>query len=774
MRNISFVALVVPVLACRPSAIESGQDALALQPQLEVEGPSSTVAGTCTPYVTRVIDPPRIGDMGVVPTVISLSASALGGTNGAFYLAADVLCAGAPIHSVVLPPTQTAVSYSFRDEQSQPVVLSSAAAGFTTGTETVTVTPAVPAQLAFLQQPTDSRVGTPIAPPVQVAIQDAFGNLVPTANAVIDVVDPFHQLQGTTRVSSDGGVASFGDLLLLQATIGYRLTASSADGGLAPGVSSAFDVSLPGPATLSLFGLDKNQLITPLPNPAPGFGLERIWDTAHTSWPWIQQTAKSGFDYTGLDTYLLALHQNGVAEALYTIGNTPGWASCSNQPDGGPQGGALCRAPDGQGRDDLGDGTNCRNYADGGGFESAPGQCYAPFDLHYDGSGANQLWDAFIMNLAGYVNDAGYLQTHAHVRYWEVWNEPDASDTLSTYGHGPDVDAWQGSFAQLIRMAEDARCIIKGDGTIHDYPTAGATPVACGDYCRMNALTCGIDPSALIVMPSCHPEPGADGKFAELAVAQNLLHCTNAPNMSLAAPPLNSACTTGTAGSAVFDAINMHMKISDDVNEGPEYIQTYVQHTRTIMNPDDLAKPFFNDEAGWGDASWPIQDYLYPAIKASFVPRFYFMQWGTLSSVEWFMWEDTDTDTKGAKGGWGLWDPNTQSANLAGQAYSTTYSWLAGAEMTQPCASQQVDYAGTQRTVWTCGFTNAGAAHLAMWDTTPSLVCTASDGGSPDGNCPTAPIPVGPSWVSYQDSFGNTHVIQGGVVPIGRQAIVLN
>ena len=103
-----------------------------------------------------------------------------------------------------------------------------------------------------------------------------------------------------------------------------------------------------------------------------------------------------------------------------------------------------------------------------------------------------------------------------------------------------------GSYAQLVRMTEDATCIIKGSSyisVIHNDPTVGLT-TAC--------TATGIDPNAVIVMPSFHPQ-----KLFGVNAAQNYLYCggqswTN--NNAYTASANAILGTGGTVSSATMTA----------------------------------------------------------------------------------------------------------------------------------------------------------------------------------------------------------------------------
>jgi hypothetical protein len=108
----------------------------------------------------------------------------------------------------------------------------------------LTINPAhPPAQLAFVQQPSNVLTGIAIAPAVQVAIQDADGNVLTTAtNPVTLALTAGTGLGGTLTVTPQNGIASFSNLTL--STVGsYTLLATSS--GLTSATSSSFSVDIP-------------------------------------------------------------------------------------------------------------------------------------------------------------------------------------------------------------------------------------------------------------------------------------------------------------------------------------------------------------------------------------------------------------------------------------------------------------------------------------------------------------------------------------------------
>ncbi|MBZ5629159.1 MAG: hypothetical protein LAO06_09880 [Acidobacteriia bacterium] len=115
------------------------------------------------------------------------------------------------------------------------------------------VTSAAAAQLAFIHAPTTAPAGQAMSI-VQLAVEDAFGNIVTSANndlvtlalganpsgATLSALFP-----GTTSVLSNGGYATFYYLTVNSAGLGYTMVASSP--GLKSATSTAFNITGSGP-----------------------------------------------------------------------------------------------------------------------------------------------------------------------------------------------------------------------------------------------------------------------------------------------------------------------------------------------------------------------------------------------------------------------------------------------------------------------------------------------------------------------------------------------
>ncbi len=101
------------------------------------------------------------------------------------------------------------------------------------------------ANLFFLQMPTDTVAGAPIAPPVSVQVRDLAGAVLPGTTVTLSlgslVLDA--SLSGNVAISDPAGIATFPALAVSVPGEGYQLTATAAIAdGAATGVSVPFDI----------------------------------------------------------------------------------------------------------------------------------------------------------------------------------------------------------------------------------------------------------------------------------------------------------------------------------------------------------------------------------------------------------------------------------------------------------------------------------------------------------------------------------------------------
>jgi hypothetical protein len=308
------------------------------------------------------------------------------------------------------------------------------------------------------------------------------------------------------------------------------------------------------------------------PWPTVPFDTMRLWDT-NTFWSVIN-TGPGQYNWTVLDGWLNAANTHQV-ELLFTLGMTPQWASSDpNNP--------ICHI--------------------------GPGQCSAPDDVNPDGSGTDQHWKDFVTAVAQHVG--------TQVQYWEIWNEPN------------NLWYWSGTPAQLARMAQDARTIIRG-----------------------------LNPAARML---------------------------NAGTGALTEYGLTWWKAYGAAGGLQWaDIIAVH----GDVRSYPPKCGVYPQAENFLKVMTNLRqvlasygqgnKPVWDTEASWGkttDDCFTNQD-----LQAAFLARFYIMHRSArLHRFYWRAWIDGDG---------GLYNGQT-GINKAGVAYQQIHDWLVGRTLPKSCKAK--------------------------------------------------------------------------------------
>ena len=421
----------------------------------------------------------------------------------------------------------------------------------------------------------------------------------------------------------------------------------------------------------SFFNMHMDLTNTPWPS-SPIAG-QRLWDSG-VNWALIN-TAKGVYDWSSLDEKFADAYAHS-ADVLYTLTATPGWAQC-NLTTSSP----CSQIP------------GCSNDTENWG--GGPGQCYWPGDLNADGSGTNQHWKDWVTAVAKH----SVASNTAHIRYYEVMNEPNVDEF------------WRGTTAQVVRMAKDAACIIKG----------------IGSNCTNNP----IDPNALILTPS--PALGGDA--------------------------INSWLTDffSQGGAPYIDVIAFHGYNGSNAEKLPTLVSKIRDGAQSANGL--LTKPLFDTEFSWGIHV----DFPDPDMRAGFVAKTMMTHWSSgVSRVFWYGW-----DVSGI-----MWSPDSitgcttpDSSGVgfsckAGTALTQTETWLVGLTQTDSCAAEG--------TIWTCGYTKAGGYRaLAVWDSSK----TCSNGSCTTASY-TFP-PASPNYIHYRDLSGKTHTISGKTVPVGYKPIWL-
>jgi hypothetical protein len=103
------------------------------------------------------------------------------------------------------------------------------------GSTSFTIAPAAADHLLFLQQPTATAAGRTITPAVLVGVVDAYGNVESSDNTDLITLSLGSNpsggtLSGTLTVTVSGGIATFSDLSIDQAGMGYMLHATVGGG----------------------------------------------------------------------------------------------------------------------------------------------------------------------------------------------------------------------------------------------------------------------------------------------------------------------------------------------------------------------------------------------------------------------------------------------------------------------------------------------------------------------------------------------------------------
>jgi hypothetical protein len=533
------------------------------------------------------------------------------------------------------------------------------------------------------------------------------------------------------------------------------------------------------------FGLSFNKAgdAWPLKEPIT-YGLVRVWDSG-AQWTNVQQQAGNNyqdpavFNWTPLETLLQNAYQNGVNTAFYTMSRTPQFALAMS---------GDCTSNPNQPACDI----RCNYYGTGGVHvgAGAPGQCYPPADLNPDGSGTDQTWKNWVTALANEAVALCNSGSAACIRYYEIWNEIDrnnqgypvpGSSYAAPYLFGSTSpsnsgNAYYGSYAQLVRMTQDARCIILGQNSLQmkDGVPYGIDNVNGPDN---PAVSCsqvtGIEPDAVIVAPSSHSR-AAEG----LNVIKNLLYCS-VPDTTAGAP---NWCNTGDDESYDLDATNWHMKpgnLADGFNEEAEMEIEYCavvgcDDQAGILQPSELRKPFWNGEAGyrgasagWSSVAGGVNLTGNPDMQASFIARYALTQWSL--GIGHFAWYDYDLDS--VLNGSGPNGTGPQAGDPA-LAWSTVADWMIGRSMTVGDVTTPCSINPGTTTQWTCPLKgDRGFIGEVIWDI-GAFGCNAD---SYQGNdCTTYTYAPSPRWHAYRDLWGHEYSIpHGGTVQVGNLPILL-
>jgi hypothetical protein len=433
-----------------------------------------------------------------------------------------------------------------------------------------------------------------------------------------------------------------------------------------------------------------------LPDVTIPYGSLRLWDT-DTGWSEIN-SASGVYDWSKLDAFEADAPPN--VDLLYNLARTPTWASSSPNDTSCSYSNAVA----------TGEGGN--------------GQCDPPSDLNSDGTGTDQHWIDWVTAVA----TRNATRYNNKIKYFEIWNEWNVSLF------------WTGTPAQLVRMEQDARCVVEGPPA--DLPTG----------CTANGSSfpsgTALDPAAKIVSPS------PVGSHTQLSsVANNLT-------------TYFGTVVGGNNGGMFADVIGFHGYVgttsASDLCPNPEEVNTVVDDLNNTVQsfPAEaqlagVNKPWFDTEGGWSKAQ--TEGFTDPDRQAAFLARYFLLQWSLgIDRLYWYRWDSTQMY------GGSLWLAPSGPISEAGSADGELNNWIVGATLSSACTPNT-----PSGDFWSCGFTRSGGYQaLAVWDV--SQDCS-------NGSCPTEnfPVPTGTAYTQYVDLEGNVTSITGTTVPVGAKPILL-
>jgi hypothetical protein len=172
------------------------------------------------------------------------------------------------------------------DRAGTAYTLTAAASGLASATSAAfDVTASSTSRLVFSVQPPTTAAGGTLTPAVQVAIQDASGNVVTGATTLVSVAIGTNPggatLAGTTQRSAVNGVASFTDLSLEKVGTGYTLTATAS--GVTGATSAGFAITPGAAVRLGFTGQPNTTTARAAINPAVGVAVQDAYGNTVTS-----------------------------------------------------------------------------------------------------------------------------------------------------------------------------------------------------------------------------------------------------------------------------------------------------------------------------------------------------------------------------------------------------------------------------------------------------------------------------------------------------------
>jgi hypothetical protein len=367
--------------------------------------------------------------------------------------------------------------------------------------------------------------------------------------------------------------------------------------------------------------------------PSIPFGSLRLWDT-DTRWQNLNPSSGT-FVFTCLDPYLAAARTLGLTDLVMTLSATPNWAASNPSV-------ATC------------------DYS----FYQT-GDCSPPSDLNSDGTGTNQHWRDYIYALGLHISGLA-AGTYMLPTYFEMWNEfTRGSGTNCTESSG--VQAWLGTCEQLVRMAQDANCILTGRAI-----TITATSQSCTAG-HMNEPAIGLLPAARIITPNAASQP------PDVALYGTYLGTTGAL-LNVDRLAVHAYAFQGL-GTTMADS-------SFTVPNGASLPQQWT-NTLGVLPGAAFGKIIWSSEGSWGAGSANLPDLN---MQEGYVARYYLVGWSTgFRELYWYAVNNSFGTLINQNGINGCNDGGSQLGcpTLAATGWTAIYNWMVGNQMSTPCAAAQ-------------------------------------------------------------------------------------
>lgn len=203
--------------------------------------PASAVAGSSfAPSISVAISDTMGNAVDTATNTVTLAITGGTGTTGATMSGTKVRAA---VNGIATFPGLSI------DSAGTSYTITASGTGFTnTATSAFDVIPGAPSKLVVKVQPTTVELGSVMAPSVQVAVEDALGNIVTTSTDSVTAAVTVGSgtvvgvnVGGTSKRGPSNGIVTFNDLTFDKDGTGFTLSLTAA--GLTTAVSGTFDVT---------------------------------------------------------------------------------------------------------------------------------------------------------------------------------------------------------------------------------------------------------------------------------------------------------------------------------------------------------------------------------------------------------------------------------------------------------------------------------------------------------------------------------------------------